>query len=408
MRVLLLTHRLPYPLNRGDRIRAHHLIRSISRSASLDLVSLVHDHAEEQTAIELREITSSVATAMVPRAQNLVRAAFALPGPAPLTHVLLHSPAIFPLLAKALRVRRPDVVLAYGSGMARYACQQPLSAVPFVLDMVDVDSVKWEMLGRTAAWPMSAVYRREAVRLRQFEVEATNKAFATTVVNDREYAALRAINPRARTEIVAAGVDLSMFQPTEKPMPSSNVVFAGVFNYEPNELGAVWLATEVWPLVRQRHADATLTLVGMNPTRRVRELAKDASVVVTGAVPDVRPYLWVAAVAAAPLTIARGVQNKVLESIAAGLPCVVTPQVLEGIPGVVRLACVSAVTAEEFAGAILDVLHAAPAERRGRANLARLDDLSWDAQLGPMTDLLEAAARCASPQAQTRTASSRV
>jgi glycosyltransferase involved in cell wall biosynthesis len=170
-------------------------------------------------------------------------------------------------------------------------------------------------------------------------------------------------------------------------------VFAGVFNYEPNELGAVWLANEVWPIVRKRFATATLTLVGMNPTRRVRELAKAGSVVVTGAVPDVRPYLWAAAVAVAPLTIARGVQNKVLESVAAGLPSVVTPEVMEGLPDSVRLACVAAATAQEFAAAIGAVLQATASERRAHANRARLEDLSWDAQLAPMTALLESAAR---------------
>lgn len=392
MRVLFLTHRLPYPPNRGDRIRAYHLIRTISQGESLDLLSLAHDRAEQQVPVELREMASSIETALVPRTPNLIRAALALPGPAPLTHILLNSPAVGPLIEKILKSRPPDVVLAHGSGMARYACQTPLAAIPFVLDMVDVDSVKWEMLGRTAGWPMSAIYRREADRLRQFEVEATDKAIATSVVNQRERLALQVINPRARIETVGNGVDVPAFRPPNIPVPSTNVVFAGVFNYEPNELGAVWLANEVWPIVRKRFATATLTLVGMNPTRRVRELAKAGSVVVTGAVPDVRPYLWAAAVAVAPLTIARGVQNKVLESVAAGLPSVVTPQVMEGIPEVVRPACVAAATAGEFADAIVGALRATPAERRALAEQAQLADLSWDAQLAPMTKLLRSAA----------------
>src|SRR5204862_707554 len=126
----------------------------------------------------------------------------------------------------------------------------------------------------------------------------------------------------------------------------------GVFSYGPNEAGALWLIEQVWPLVLQREPQAHLTLVGTGPGATLKNRAARAEVEVTGTVPDVRPYLWRAAVAVAPLDTARGVQNKVLEAVAAGLPAVVTPAVYEGLPDTVRPACRVAADAGGFAEAI--------------------------------------------------------
>lgn len=392
MRVLFLTHRLPYPPNRGDRIRAHHLVRVLSRTMRLDVVSLVHSVEEERDAARLRDFGASVETAMVPRTRNLLSAMLALPTPTPLTHVLLHSPDVGRGIERIMAASRPDVVLAYCSGMAQYALQPPLANTPFVLDMVDVDSAKWSALSASARWPMRMIYRREAIRLQQFENEITMRAAATTVVNDRERAAVHAINPRASVETVSNGIDIDAFRSRDEPSASATVVFCGVFDYEPNEVGALWLAKEVWPHVLKKRPDAAMALVGMNPTRRVRSLASAASIDVTGAVADVRPYLWRSAVAAAPLSVARGLQNKVLEAVAAGLPCVVTPQVMDGLPQSVRPACEAASNAEEFAQRLVTLLDATPADRRARAARATLDELSWETQLAPMARLLQNAA----------------
>ena len=216
-----------------------------------------------------------------------------------------------------------------------------------------------------------------------------SQAIATTVVSDKESAALERIAPGARTVVVQNGVDLTAFSSPGPPATASRVVFCGVFNYEPNETGALWLANEVWPLVTRHVASAELVLVGMSPSRRVLALADRPSIRVTGSVPDVRPYLWEAAVAVAPLHVARGVQNKVLEAIAAGLPCVVTPQVMDGLPPKPRQACVAAIDAGAFARAIVDLL-GLPAERRRQLALdADLAQLSWTAQLGALTTLVD-------------------
>jgi glycosyltransferase involved in cell wall biosynthesis len=171
------------------------------------------------------------------------------------------------------------------------------------------------------------------------------------------------------------------------------VVFCGVMNYAPNEQAALWIAKSVWPLVHRQRPDATLCLVGANPTPAVRALgARDRSITVTGTVPDVRPFLHGAAVAAAPLATARGIQNKVLEAIASGLPAIVTPAVFEGLPIESATACRVAKGADAFATAILDLLNRTPAERRTIAMHANLSALSWDKRLSKLVDILHEAA----------------
>jgi polysaccharide biosynthesis protein PslH len=400
VRVLLLTHRLPYAPNRGDRIRAYHLLRVLARHYEVHLVSLVHDDDEAAHLGDLETMARSVTGIRVSRVTRLAAAALALPGSRPLTHVLLHSAEIGGALRAVVDTVKPEVVVAYCSAMARYALEPPLAGLPWVLDMVDVDSEKWRTMGE-ASGPMALVYRREARLLRAFEQRAMSHAAGTTIVSERERSLLAQVAPGCGASVVPNGIDLGAFRPTGPPAANHDVIFCGVFNYGPNEQGALWLASEVWPLVTRELPDATLWLVGMHPARAVRALGANPSIKVTGAVPAVQPYLWQAAVAAAPLLLARGVQNKVLEALAAGLPAVVTPPVMEGLPAGVRIACREAGGPTQFATALVDLLRTAPEERRRIAAGADLAALSWDAQLAPMLALLEQAAHGAHTPART-------
>jgi len=392
MRILFLTHRLPYAPNRGDRIRAYHVARHLARHHEIDLLSLMHDEEEESRTADLRFIFSRVDVARVPRARNLARAVAALPTSRPLTHVLLDAPRLRHRLAALVAERMPDVVLAYCSGMARLMFDASLRAIPAIVDFVDVDSEKWRDLARVTAPPRRWIYGREQRVLAGFEAAAAMHAHASIVVNDREAASLRAIAPRARVEVVPNGIDLSTFRREAEPAGGATVIFCGVMNYAPNEQGALWLAESVWPIVRCQRPDARLLLVGANPTARLRSCAaRDRSISVTGTVPDVRPYLRESAVAAAPLMTARGIQNKVLEAIASGLPTVVTPPVSSGLPMEAAAACRVAAEPGPFATAILDLLSLAPADRRAVATRANLSALTWSERLAPLVDMVEEA-----------------
>jgi sugar transferase (PEP-CTERM/EpsH1 system associated) len=314
-----------------------------------------------------------------------------------LTLALLDSPHIGDALRRLLARGQPDVVMPFSSSMAAFALRPELRDIPMVLDMVDVDSEKWRALGASSAWPMSWIYRREHRTLRAFEAHVGRRARHTLVVTPREHDALAAIVPEARVQVIPLGIDIPALQRPAGPPPSPpRVVFTGVMNYAPNVDAAVWLTRSIWPLVRARRPDMSLDLVGASPSAAVRALHDaDNGVRVTGSVPDVRPYLWAASVSVAPLRVARGVQTKVLEASAAGLPCVVTPEVSAGLPASLQALCPVATSPAEFADAVIDVLERPPAAER-LANA--IGGLAWDRVLAPLSGLLQDAASSPGPR----------
>jgi sugar transferase (PEP-CTERM/EpsH1 system associated) len=392
MRVLFITHRLPYAPNRGDRIRAYHMLRTLGASAEIDVISLVHDAAEAARVEDVARFVSSVRAVRVTAVVNRVRALASLATARPLTHVLLHAPALPEAIASSAR-QQPDVVLAYCTGVAPAAFDPVLRGTPVVLDTVDVDSGKWGELAARTHSPLRWIYRREARLLSQFESDAARHAFATIVVNARERDALTRLAPSARIEVIENGVDVQALTPSGPPTDSSDVIFCGVLNYAPNVEAISWLVRHVWPLVRARADSARLVLVGSSPTREIQQLGRNGVAVVTGSVADVRPYLWRAAVSVAPLQVARGVQNKVLEAVAAGLPAVITPAVRDGLPLEVLPACTIASEPSAFADAVVNLLRRSAAERRQLAARASLESLTWENRLRRLPELLANAAR---------------
>jgi len=398
LRVLFLTHRLPFPPKSGDRLRAHYLIRDAATWADVDLLSLVADAAEAADAAQFSDCLDRCITLQRPPLGNLARGAAALLTNTPLTHRLLDAPGARQALTSLVAERRPDVVLAYCSSMARFALEPPLAGLPLVVDLVDVDSGKWMALAESSRPPLSWVYRREARCLGRFETRLSRVASRLLVVNERERQAMLALAPDAKVTVVPNGVNVGAFRTGDPPAESARVVFCGVMDYAPNVEAAVWLANDIWPLVRRERADAELQLVGASPSAAVRALADPArGVIVTGSVPDVRPYVWGAGVAVAPLLLARGVQNKALEAVAGGVPCVVTPAVAAGLPAEVLAGCPVAESAGAFAGAILRVLALDPAARRREAAAADIDALDWPRRLTELRAIVEEAAGLPGP-----------
>lgn len=390
MRILALTHRLPYAPNRGDRIRSFHLLKNMSKYAEVHLVSLAHDEHEANQAGALADLVASVDVARVPAWRNRVAAVPRLLGERPLTHMLLDSPAIRPALDRLVAGARPDLVFAYGSGMARFAFEPPLADMPCVVDLVDVDSAKWEVLAESAPALLSRLYRREARVLGRFERHILQRAYRTFVVNERE---LSLLPSSGRAQVLELGVDREFYAPPQTESSArQGVVVTGVFDYPPNAEGALWLARDVWPHVKRRLGEATLTFAGAKPTRALRAAAsRDRSITVTGAVPDIRPYLWHAAVGAAPMRIARGVQNKVLEGVAAGLPFVATSAVVGGLPFSVRPAVTVADQTDQFADALVALLEQTADQRRQLIESLDLEPTGWPATLAPLEGILRSA-----------------
>jgi sugar transferase (PEP-CTERM/EpsH1 system associated) len=237
-------------------------------------------------------------------------------------------------------IARHDIrkVLVFSSSMAQYVDAREHEILTRVVDFVDIDSEKWRSYAALKSWPMSRIYAREADKLLDYEIEIANRFDHSLFVSQAEADLFKRLSnvDGAKVAALQNGVDLEYFDPgsdLDNPYPESGsiLVFTGAMDYWANVDAVSWFAYEVFPAVRTRVPTAEFWIVGSRPTEAVRNLRHLAGVTVTGAVNDVRPYLRYASAAVAPMRVARGIQNKVLEAMAMGKPVIVTPQAIEGI-----------------------------------------------------------------------------
>lgn len=402
-RLLFLCHRIPYPPEKGEKIRAWHMLDHLAERWEVELGCLVDDRADLDHLPVLRRRCAAVEwRATLSRGRAAARALLrARPG-VPLTLGWFHDPGLRAWAEQGLAAGRYDAVFVYSSSMAPYAmgraAQRP--GLRRVLDMVDVDSEKWLAYAAGARAPMRQVWAREARTLLAFERRAALAFDRTLFVSREEAGRFAELAPECASRLawVDNGVDLARFDPT-RPYPNPYqgeapaVVFTGTMDYRPNVEAVCWFAGEVMPRLRSAGGAAApeFHIVGARPAPAVQALAGLPGVHVTGPVPDVRPYIAYAAVAVAPLRIARGIQNKVLEAMAMARPVIASPQAFEGVRAVPGRDLLVAEGAEQTAQRVAEVLGGAhrglgPA---GRAAVAAGHD--WAATLRRLDPLLEAA-----------------
>jgi sugar transferase (PEP-CTERM/EpsH1 system associated) len=388
---LFLAHRVPYPPNRGDRIRSYHLLKYLAQRADIHLAFLSEQAVTAETQQVLARLCARVTSAQLYPYGRWLQGAGTLMSGKTATEGLYRSRAFKRQLAIWADETRFDAVVVFCSSMVQYLDLPGLDGVPTIVDLVDVDSQKWLDYADNAHGLKRHLYGLEGRRLRQLESSLPDMAAALTVVTDQEADLFESFRPDTRPHVLRNGVDLDYFQPqpSEPDTRPLTTVFIGALDYQANTDGIRWYCQTIWPTIRQRFPQALFRMVGSRPNVEARWLGDMDGVELVGEVPDVRPYLHDATVVVVPLRVARGVQNKVLEALAAGKPVVVTPPGREGIEATPGVHLVQAATSDEWTNAIGSLFDAPElCGQYGRAGRKFVEEhYRWSHQLEKLAEL---------------------
>lgn len=399
MRALLfLTQRIPYPPNKGDKIRSFAVLRHLSRRWRIHLGCFIDDPEDWAHVQALGEFCAEVHCVGLDKRRATLRSGLGLLTGRSLSEGYFRDRAMARWVRAVLENERPEAAYLFSSVMAQYVPGQgSLRPRRVVMDFVDVDSDKWRQYAKAQRWPMDLIYGREARRLLEFDRAVAARTDASLFVSPAEAALFRRLAPEVAEKVhgISNGIDFAYFRPSAEcgsPYLAGDraVVFTGAMDYRPNIDAVTWFAQAMLPAILAEEPQARFVVVGSNPPPEVERLAEHPRITVTGRVADVRPYLNHAAVAVAPMRLARGIQNKVLEGMAMARPVVTTPQGLEGIDA---LPGRDLIVAEDVPGFVQGVLWAlsdpTAAALGGAARRRIVEGYGWEDKLDQVEALLE-------------------
>jgi len=397
--ILFLCHRIPFPPDRGDKIRSHYILRRLAKIAPVHVATFADDDFDIAEEAELAAISESYA--LVRRAKPLPLAGIqALARHQPVSLAAFHHRALAAYVESVLKTRHIACIYVFSGQMGQYVPEWYKGRV--VADFVDVDSAKFDAYASKDRGPMAWVNAREGRLLRQEEARLAARAETSVLISRSEAELFRQRLPEgsraaARIEVVGNGIHSSRFDPEivapETRMldcPGPRLVFTGQMDYAPNIDASLRVAERVMPLVRHHLPEATFHIVGRNPPDDLLERDGDHGCRVWGRVDDIRPWLKAADVAVVALDIARGVQNKVLEAMSMELPVVLTPGAAEGIDAIDGQHFAIAESDENLAATVVDLLtHTRRAGQMGRAARRYVcENVSWQAALDKLPALV--------------------
>jgi sugar transferase (PEP-CTERM/EpsH1 system associated) len=368
MRIFFVCQRVPFPPDRGDKIVTFHEIRHLAQHHEVHVFCLADGAADLAHVPGLRRYAASVTAVPVGQGSSRLRALGALVGGRPLSVAAFDESRLHQAIARQYDALGPDLVIVFSGNVAQYA--EPFVGVPRIMQFHDLDSLKWTQYAERAGRWLRWLYRIEARRLLAYERAVAGAFSAATVCTEAERRDFERLLPGVPVALVGNGVDLDYFRPSGKPKRPGAMVFTGVMDYFHNVDAVTWFCERVLPAVQREVPQARLTICGSRPSRVVRRLAKRPGVAVTGWVPDTRPYLNEAELFVAPLRVARGVQNKVLEALAMGLPCIASTAAWRGTAIPAGEGLLVADEPEAFAALVVRLLHDA-AFRTDMARQAR-------------------------------------
>ena len=370
MKILFLCHRFPYPLDHGARIRAFHFIRHLSQRNSVTVATLAHTQQELIQGQGLKEYCHRVIGEVIPTRVRWGRALGVLCSSMPSSVAYFRSVSLQRRIDDLLASENFDAIIVFCAFMAQYVLAW--QGGYRILDYGDIDSAKWRDYSRYKAIPLSWAYAWEAAKLRNYERRIARHFHHCTVISRGELEEFQRFEVGVPCTIVPNGVDTDyFFHNAGDRNGAPTIVFLGRMDYFPNVDGVQYFVRDVFPLVRQKLPAVELRIIGSNPAKSIRDLAKIPNVSITGYVQDVRSYLRGAAVSIAPLRIARGMQNKILEALAMGIPTVATPQAAKGVECVPGKHLLVAGCAKAFAEEVIRVIEDSSL-RRNLAEAGRL------------------------------------
>lgn len=382
---LFLSQRIPYPPTKGEKIRSLQMLQHLQRSYKIYLGCLVDDPRDLEHVATVRSMCADAYFAVLNRSRAKVACLRGLLTSDALSVSFYRNHKLRSWVRTILREQRPEVIFVCSSNMAPYVLGLQNGAAVSVVDMADVDSEKWRLYSERGSLLMRWVHSREWSRIARLENRIAEECDWITFVSAEEAILFTRMHPRRSGKIrtISNGVDHVFFDPKltfSRPFfdNCANFVFTGTMNYPPNIDAVIWFSTMIFPLIRQSIPDAQFHIVGANPSASVRALAAIEGVCVTGWVSDVRPYVASATACVAPLRIARGIQNKVLEAMSMGKAIVVTRNALEGIGALPGSEVLVADTSEDFAAACVRATNSDYATTIGNAARRRImQDYIW-------------------------------
>jgi sugar transferase (PEP-CTERM/EpsH1 system associated) len=403
MRILFLSHRFPYPPTFGSKVRAFQVIKHLARQHEVTVWAPAHSAAEQAAAAGIAAHCHSHRVYPVQHARQLAKVAFTLPSTVSASEAYFHSGAMQRDVERELARRSYDFAFVHCSSVGRYVPTG--SDLPKMIDYCDVDSRKWYDFAAHKRWPLSLGYRWEGWRVQRAERRLGGLFDQVTVATPGEVRQLRDIGMTERVDWFANGVDFDHFAPDGSAYDEDLIGFVGRMDYFPNEQCMVDFCRTVWPRLRAARPRLRLQIIGADPTPKVQALGRLAGVQVTGEVPDVRPLVRRCALTVSPLSIARGTQNKILESMALGVPVVTSRIAATGVDALPGEHLLAADGVQQTADAVLELL----GDARLRARLAaagRARVRSHHSWAAAMTRLDGIMGRCFGPRAQAQSMAS--
>ncbi len=385
--LLFLTQRLPYPPIKGEKIRPLQILKYLARSYDVHLGCLIDDPSDAEYIPTVAAMCRDIHVARLDRRVAKLMCLRGLLTGESLSVTFFRAKPLARWVRGVIETVRPEVIFINSGNMAPYVLDLPSTGARLV-DLADVDSEKWRAYAETTAGPMRFVYQREWRKVAALERRIATECDVSSFVSNAEAALFASLHPDCADRIlgVSSGVDHRYFDPDLEHAPVydtavPNYVFTGTMDYPPNVDAVVWFAKDILPAIRRGLPDARFHIVGNAPNADVQRLAEIDGVFVTGRVPDVRPYVAHATACVAPMRIARGIQNKVLEAMSLARPVVVTSGALEGIAATPGREVMLADTAETFADACVRLADGDPAGIGASARACVLRDYDWSATL---------------------------